>query len=181
MGESLPAFLKRSAQRNLDYLVREAAAVDAADALRGRREDWPDQRWGIGQNGSIAGIVYHVCAWKQLSLPLFSSGGTCLRRADFNAAMAPDPEEWPALRQWLGEVGAQWNAALEALPAAEFDAPRDWEGASLTVAEFAAELIKHDTQHAAQIEYLRQLYTADSASRPLVLQSPSAHRSTGCV
>ena len=75
MPESLTAYLKHRAERSLVYLLREAEAVGEVDAFRGRRADWPDQPWGIGQDGSIAGIVYHVAAWKQLALPMFARNG----------------------------------------------------------------------------------------------------------
>ena len=158
--DSLPAFLKSRAERSLRYLLREARAVGPSDALRGRRSDWPVQPWGIGQDGSIAGIVYHVAAWKHLSLSLLSPGGQALPRAAFDASAAPAADDWPALLDWLAAIGAEWNAALSALSEDEFRSPREWEGGKpLSVADFAYEMIQHDVQHAAQIEYLRQLYT----------------------
>jgi len=161
MPESLPIYLKRRADRSLNYLLRQAEAVSAEDALRGRRDDWPDQPWGIGQDGSIAGIVTHVAAWKQLTLPLFQPNGKAGGRADFDTATPPDPNDWPALLDWLRRIGREWNSALEALTDAEFDSLRDWEGTQISIAQFASEMIQHDVQHAAQIEYLRQLYAAD--------------------
>jgi len=160
MPPTLPEFLRKQAERSLAYLQREAAAVSVEDAFRGRRNNWPDQKWGIGQDGSIAGIVYHVAAWKQLTLPVFAPDGTPLSRADFDPSTAPDQNDWPALLAWLSQIGADWNSALAAVPDAELDAIRGWEGASLPLARIVTEMVQHDIQHAAQIEYLRQLYAS---------------------
>jgi hypothetical protein len=157
--QTLPAFLVDRARRSLAYLLREAEAVTTEQALLGRRADWPDHPWGIGQDGSIAGIVYHVAAWKQLTLPILQPGGRSRGRADFDPSTAPRPDDWPALLAWLRSSGVEWAAALEALPDTEFHSTREWEdGAPITLAQFIAEMIDHDVQHAAQIEYLRQLY-----------------------
>ncbi|HLJ55081.1 MAG TPA: DinB family protein [Chthonomonadaceae bacterium] len=158
MTESLPAYLKRRAARSLEYLLREAEAVSAEEARRGRRSDWPAQPWGIGQDGSIAGIVCHVAAWKQITLPLLDGTHPPAAHDDlphFNS------DDWPAVLAWLRSIGETWLSALEALPDTEFDSPRDWEGGQITVARLATELVQHDVQHAAQIEYLRQLYSVE--------------------
>ena len=155
MAEVLTTFLRKRADQSLAYLLREAEAVDSGEAFRDRRDNWPDQRWGIGQDGSIAGILYHTAAWKQLTLPLFALDGQAGSRADFEPSTAPDRDDWPAIVDWLRRVGAEWNAQLAA---ADLDAIREWEGARLTLADYAVEMIQHDVQHAAQIEYLRQLH-----------------------
>ena len=165
MPESLPAFLKRRAERSLAYLLRQALSVSVEEAHWGRRANWPEQPWGIGQDGSIAGIGYHVAAWKQLSLPVFQAGGRMLLRTDFKPADAPDRDDWPAILLWLGSIGAEWNQSLHALPDDEFDAVREWEGAQLTISQIAFELIQHDVQHSAQIDYLIQQFAADCESR----------------
>jgi hypothetical protein len=166
MSESLPAYLKRRAARSLAYLLREAEQVSTADAFRGRRDDWPPQPWGIGQDGSIAGIACHVAAWKHLTLPLLTGAGVAAPRASFDLRAHVDPDDWPAILSWLRATGGAWNAAVDSLPEAEFDAIREWEGAQVTVAKIATELIQHDVQHAAQIEYLRQLYSLLRAEPP---------------
>ena len=140
-------------------MLRQAEAVSAEEALLGRLDDWPDHVWGIGQDGSIAGIAYHVAAWKQLTLPLFEPSGKALGRADFNPKSAPDPDDWPSLVDWLRRVGDEWNRTLESVDESEFDSQRDWEGARLSFTQFVAEMIQHDVQHAAQIEYLRQRHS----------------------
>ena len=70
---------------------------------------------------------------------------------------------WADYLAWFQQVGAAWNAALSALSEADFDAVRQWDGTTLTLAKLIVEIYEHDIQHAAQLEYLRQLYQAESA------------------
>jgi len=158
MDEALATFLKTRAERSYRNLLAQIEGISAAEALAGRRPDWPDHRWGIGQNGSIAGIVYHVAAWKQLGLPVFQPGGCPLSRAAFDSDTAPAPDDWQGIQSWLKQVGAAWNAALAALSTEAFDTLIPWEGTHHTIpmAKFIAEMYEHDIQHASQIEYLRQ-------------------------
>ncbi|MCW3100502.1 MAG: hypothetical protein JWL77_6120 [Chthonomonadaceae bacterium] len=149
--------MKKRADHGYRYLLTQIDGLSAEEALAGSRPDWPDHRWGIGQNGSIAGIVYHVAAWKQMTLPLFQPGGRPLSREDFDADSAPALDDWAGIQAWLKQAGMAWSAELAALPTEAFDTVLTWEGITLTVAKFVAEMYEHDIQHAAQIEYLRQL------------------------
>ncbi len=157
MEETVPSYIKAQAEGSFAYLIREAEAVSDVEASHGRRADWPGHKWGIGQDGSIAGIVFHVAAWKQKTLPILAPNFAPSHGAeDFTARF----DDWPSILAWLRSVGADWNLALRALPDAEFDAVRIWEdGESITVCRLAEEIIQHDVQHAAQIEYIRQLST----------------------
>jgi hypothetical protein len=154
--ELLSTFLKRRAERSYTHLLAQIDGLSAEKALAGRRPDWPDHRWGIGQNGSIAGIVYHVAAWKQMALPVFQPGGRPLSRAEFDAEAAPALDDWAGIQAWLKQVGMAWRAELAALADAAFDAEIVWEGVAFPMAKFIAEMYEHDLQHASQIEYLRQ-------------------------
>ena len=156
MPQSAPEFLRGRAIRSFRYLLREAEAVTAKEAARFARPDWPPHRFGVGQDGSIAGIVYHVAAWKQVTLPLLAQNGPILPIEDFDRKSAPAPDDWPALLAWLKTVGAAWNETALSLPDAAFDGLRNWGSETITLAEYIAEMVEHDTQHAAQIEYLRQ-------------------------
>ena len=162
MPQSLPDFLKKRAARSLRYIIEQTRDLTPAQARRYADGDWPDQPWGIGQNGSIAGIVYHVAAWKQLTLPLFEMDGTAGGREDFDPSAAPDPDDWPGIVAWLEHIGAQWNERLEALPDAAFDEEREWAGVTISLTKYVAEMLEHDIQHASQIEYLRQRMRASS-------------------
>ena len=156
MPELLTDYLRRRAARSFRYLREQTRDVTSKQALSYADANWPDQKWGIGQNGSIAGIVYHVAAWKHLTLPLFQPDGKAGGRKDFDAAAAPAPEDWPALVAWMEQTGSLWLERLNQLPDEEFDAKRQWEGITIPLAEYVSEMLEHDIQHAAQIEYLRQ-------------------------
>ncbi len=160
MQETLATFLKYRAERSYAYLLQQIESLTEAEALAGSRPDWLDHRWGIGQNGSIAGIVYHVAAWKQMTLPLFSPEGKPMSREEFEPDLAPALDDWQGIQAWLKQVGMAWNVSLAELPAEEFDATRTWDTTTLTVAKFVVEIYEHDIQHAAQIEYLRQQWKA---------------------
>jgi len=159
MDEALATFLKTRAERSYRNLLAQIEGLSAEEALAGSRPDWPDHPWGIGQNGSIAGIVYHVAAWKQLGLPVFQPEGRPLLRADFDHDTAPALDDWPGIQSWLKQVGTAWNTALAALAPETLDDLVRWEGTTptITMAKFIVEMYEHDIQHAAQIEYLRQL------------------------
>ncbi len=156
MPQSLPDYLRKRATRSFRYLREQIQDVTPEQALAFGAANWPGQPYGIGQNGSIAGIVYHVAAWKQLTLPLFLPDGKAGGIADFDAGAAPDSSDWPGIVAWMERIGADWQAQLQQLPDAEFEAERDWEGATISLTDYVSEMLQHDIQHAAQIEYLRQ-------------------------
>ena len=155
--DTLATFLKTRAEHSYRYLLSEIDGLPATEALAGMKPNWPDQPYGIGQNGSIAGIVYHVAAWKQMTLPLFQPGGRPLSRDEFDTEAAPALDDWQGIQAWLKQVGTAWSAELAALPEEAFDSLVTWYDMTLTMAKFVTEMLEHDIQHAAQIEYLRQL------------------------
>ncbi len=164
MPQSASEFLKGRAVRSFRYLLREAESVSAEEARRYARPDWPPHRFGIGQDGSIAGIVYHVAAWKEVTLPLLAQNGPILPIEEFDRRAAPASDDWMGLLAWLKRVGSAWNETALALPDSAFDDRRNWGSETITLTEYIAEMIEHDTQHAAQIEYLRQQIKADAGS-----------------
>ncbi|HZP80752.1 MAG TPA: DinB family protein, partial [Chthonomonadaceae bacterium] len=96
-----------------------------------------------------------------LTLPLLS-GGKARTQEEFDFASVPAPDDWPGLVAWLQQIGAEWNAALTRLPEAAFDTPTEWEGMTLTLARIITEMVEHDIQHAAQIEFLRWRWHAEA-------------------
>ena len=84
-----------------------------------------------------------------------------MSRADFDPTTAPHPEDWAGICAWLQQIGAEWNATLQNLPDSAFEETRAFEGASFTLASFVVEMVEHDLQHMAQIEYLRQRLKAE--------------------
>ncbi len=164
MPETVAEFIKRRAERSFRELLEQTEGLTPEEALRDRRPNWPGQRWGIGQDGSIAGIVYHVTAWKQMVLPLLQPGGKALTQAEFDTEAAPDRDDWPGMAAWCKQVGTAWNAELAQLPEAAFEERREWEGMTLTLGRILVEMVEHDIQHAAQIEYLRQRHLAEQSN-----------------
>lgn len=156
MLDTLPAHLRRRAARSFRYLTEQAQELTPRQAFFHRHSRWPDQTWGIGQDGSIAGIVYHVAAWKELTLPLFAPDGKARGRSEFVSATAPSPDDWPEIVDWLQRTGVLWLDHLNQLPDDEFESKREWEGMTISLAEYVSEMLEHDIQHAAQVEYLRQ-------------------------
>lgn len=164
MSLLLSDFLRTQAERSLRYLLRETEELTAEDAFRYASPHWPAHKWGIGQNGSVAGLVYHVAAWKVLTLPLFEPGGKFLLPDTLDTLSPPAPDDWRAVRNWLKETGERWNERLAQVTEDEISGVRDWGGQSLTLALYIAEMIEHDVQHAAQIEYLKQRLLSEKES-----------------
>ena len=162
MPPTLTAYLIKRAHRQYRSLAELITNIPAEHALKYATESWPDHPWGVGQNGSISGIVYHVTAWKLLTLPIFSAGGQPLNRKAFDADAAPAVSDWLAVRQWFTEVGNEWDSQLDALTDEDMDGEHEWEGHTLTMHEFITDLMEHDVQHASQIEYLLQRIAWDA-------------------
>lgn len=149
-------FLRHRADHAFKYILREAEAVSEGEAFLYADPQWRTHKYGIGQDGSIAGIVYHVVAWKMISLPLFQPDGELSYVGDFPENEAPERGDWAGILAWLREVGTQWNALLDAVNEADLERLVPWDKHPIPLWEFAIEMIDHDIQHAAQIEYLRQ-------------------------
>lgn len=156
---SLPELLRARAAKSLRYILREADGVMPEYAFCGRAAIWPDQPYGICQDGSIAGIIGHVAAWKQMTLPMFTPAGAPIPRTAFRIADHADMDDWGSILAWLHHVGAEWQAALTNMADTDFGTIRSWEGSEIIVHDFVYEMLMHDAQHAAQIEYLRVLYS----------------------
>jgi predicted O-methyltransferase YrrM len=170
------SLLQKRAKKALRYLLREVHAITEEQAHLYASPHWESHKYGIGQNGSIAGIAYHVAAWKQLSLPLLKGENVDytgdFTAIDFNAQGAPAQDDWQGIVRWLETVGEEWNTALHALTEADLDSLRPWEGDPIPLWEFVAEFIDHDLQHASQIEYLHQRMTAEAQTPEPTLLGP---------
>lgn len=158
MSDRLPQFLRHRSRRSYLHVLLSLNSLSNEEALHGSSTKWPDHAWGIGQNGSIAGIVYHLAAWKELTLGLLLPGGRFIARDEFDPGLYPLVGEWPALVEWYRDSGERWLNALNSLEEREFDADREWEGVVLSVSKLCAEMMEHDVYHLAQIEYLKQLH-----------------------
>ncbi len=161
MPETLPDFLKRHTVRACHAFQKEIESVTSEEAFCDTAANWEPHRWGIGQNGSLAGIVYHVTAWLMLTLPALC-GGDPLQGTNFDPASAPASNDWQGIRSWFNMTALLWTNALTALPDAEFDRSLTWEGHTLTIAEYLVDMYEHFTYHDGQIQYLKQKHLADA-------------------
>ena len=162
MTDTLDLHLKRRAAHALRDFKRSIEGLTEEEARRDGRPSWPGQKWGLGQDGSIAGIVYHVAAWKSLSLPLLK-GEPAPPMEQFDSARVAGHNDWTGIVAWFLEIADEWNAAVASLPEEAFDEQRELEGQTMTLAALVTEIYEHDLQHAAQIDYLRQAHIADDA------------------
>jgi uncharacterized damage-inducible protein DinB len=160
--ETLAAFLTRRAERSFRYLLLQLKEVTPEMALRDAHPDWPDHRWGIGQDGSIAGIVYHLAAWKRMTLPMLHPEGKPLTRDEFDFESAPASDDWAGILAWLKQIGTAWQAELARLPDVALDETREWEGETMPLAKIVVEMMEHDVYHTGQIEYLKQRFLLSS-------------------
>lgn len=156
MSETTPDFLRQRSRRSYLHFLRAIQSISPEEALRDAAPGWPDHPWGVGQDGSIAGIVYHVAAWKELTLDMLQPGGRFLARDAFDPARHPAANDWSALVSWYRQCAEAWQKALDELSDIEFDALREWEGVSLSVSKLCVEMMEHDIYHLGQIEYLKQ-------------------------
>ncbi len=160
--EDLPSFLKRRSERAFSYLCSELESISPESALVHRRPDWPGQPWGVGQDGSIAGIARHVGAWKLSALPLLTPEGEAGSLAETDLKSIPDPASWPDVLTWLRATGAECSARIRGLSNEDMEATRRWEGEEMSVLKIVITLYEHDIQHAAQVEYLSQRLLAEA-------------------
>ena len=162
--ETLTGFLKHRAERSYRSVLQVLEYISPDEARRDHQENWPDHAYGIGQDGSIAGIVYHMAAWKHMTLPLFHPEGKALSRKEFDPANAPAMEDWFNVLAWYKQGGNLWQSEMMHLPESVFAETRRWEGHEITITQFVAEIYEHDVYHLAQIEYLLQKHRAEAHS-----------------
>ena len=161
MPQTLPEFLRQRTVRACRAFQKEIDTVSVEEAFRDASPNWQSHKWGIGQNGSLAGIVYHVTAWLILTLPILE-GGNPLSGTNFEAHFALSQDDWQGIRSWFNVTVALWTQALADLPDADFDRTVDWEGQTITVAVYLVDMYEHFTYHDGQIQYLKQKHLADA-------------------
>ncbi len=150
-------FLKYRHRRASQYFLGEAQKISVVHAFQYAEANWPTHNWGIGQNGSAASIVYHVAAWRQLTLPVLNGAATMKRAEDFMPQDAPSTNDWFQILQWAVDETARWAAALDTLAQSQLERKVDWGAdGSPEVASVIWSIIEHDIQHASQLEYLQQ-------------------------
>jgi uncharacterized damage-inducible protein DinB len=162
----LADYLRHRAVSSHRELIRALEGVTEHEAGAGSDPGWKRHRWGTGLDGSIAGIVHHVAAWKHA----FVEG--LLGRPIPDAEEVPPPSDpsggtsWPLLRLWLDEAGDRLAAALEGLTPAELDREVTVLEWIYPVYRLVSILIEHDHYHAGQINLLRQQQGRSGTDRP---------------
>lgn len=138
------------------YFLRVLEGVTPEMAYLFSSSTWPKHKWHIGQNGSIAGLVYHVIVWKLLTLPVLEGKPANLDVSAFDMQSAPDISDWPYLSSWAVQVSNRWDKRLNELSDDAIETTLcAWDnGEMVPLTRIITDIYEHDIQHAAQIEYL---------------------------
>ena len=132
-------------------LMRALDGVSEADAFRGASENWRRYRYGTGLDGSIAGIVWHVAAWRHVAADGVEGG--VFPDAE---AVLPHDSGWTGRLAWLESGHARMVRALEELPPERLDEMVQWDEFRMPLHEVFSHMIEHDHYHAGHINLLLQ-------------------------
>ena len=149
---SLRDYLRQQLRSSYRDLAKAIGGLSEAQAREGARAGWRRYRWGVGLDGSIAGIVWHAAAWKQIFVQGLETG---IFPAEGD--VVPPAADWAGLQVWLADGQARLEAAFDRLSDDDLAAAREWEGETAPVLQLLTYLIEHDIYHAGQVELLRQL------------------------
>jgi uncharacterized damage-inducible protein DinB len=151
MRDTLRGHLEHRLGAGFRRMMEAIEGLDEAEATAGARADWRRYRWGVGLDGSVAGIVRHVAAWKQIC-------ATGLETGDYpdEEAVAPPAPGWTALREWLVDGQRRLEALLARLADADLGQTMPFAGESASIGMIFTHLLEHDFYHAGQINLLRQ-------------------------
>ena len=142
--------LSRRLSHGHRQLVRSLAGVSEQDAGRGASPQWRRYRFGAGLDGSIAGIVRHVAAWKHVIAEGLETG------VFPEVETVSPPCDWSALPGWFEEGELRLERLLGNLPPHDLEREVTLEGQTLTLAALFSVVIEHDHYHAGQVNLLRQ-------------------------
>jgi hypothetical protein len=120
------------------------------------RADWPEtESYSLGP-ASIAWLTWHIGFWWSMALD-HSFGDRTLRREDVHW-----PGDADATRAWLGNLRAEWVAALASLPDEQWASPERtrWPFAERPFSQLVAWLNLELMKNAAEIGYCRFLFAA---------------------
>jgi uncharacterized damage-inducible protein DinB len=148
---SLHEYLKSRLLDAYRELSRSLAGLSEADARAGASVEWRRYRYGIGLDGSIAGMVWHVAAWKHV-LADGIEGGVF---PDVEAVL-PHDFGWSGLLHWLESGHARLARALEELKAEDLERLLTLEGRPTPLLSLFSIAMDHDRYHAGQVNLLRQ-------------------------
>lgn len=144
-------YLTGTLQIAFDELARSLEGVTARDSRWGARADWRRYPYGVGLDGSVAGIVHHVAAWKNVAADGLENGSF-----PSEESVRPPGPGWEGLLSWLHEGQARLVRILGGLTDADLEREMEFFGEAMPVHQILTLFIQHDSYHAGQINLLRQ-------------------------
>jgi hypothetical protein len=144
--------LRERLSASFHQVERALAGIDEEAAYAGADPGWRRYRFGVGLDGSIAGIVRHLAAWKAIAAEGLETG-----RFPREDVVGPAGPGWAGLLAWLREGQARLAAALEARDEAALAEQVTFEGERMSVRLLFTHMVEHDQYHAGQVNLLRQL------------------------
>ncbi len=164
MLESLADYRKQRAMHAMKEFLKQMTRTTFRQANLFAQQNWPAHGWGIGQNGSIAGIVVHVTAWKEFTLPVLQGNTQMPPTHSIMQWPTPNTANWKQTRQWAAKTADEWQQAVEQLQDSDWQREVLWENDyKITLGNLVDEILEHDIQHAAQIEYLLQRIATENS------------------
>lgn len=118
--------------------------------------NWPKHDDWSGEDGSISGIVFHIAAWKEAYADGLETGTWGDEKS-----VKPQTDSWAGRLNWLEAQNDRLLNALRHLEQAEATSVLVSDRPYTLQAIFHDSMGHHDVYHAAQINYLRQRFTAE--------------------
>ncbi|HEY3283221.1 MAG TPA: DinB family protein [Armatimonadota bacterium] len=149
-----PEMKEYLAKRSASAFKRLWAATEGVTEEQARvtlRPNWVRQLWGVGLDGSLAGVLLHVAAWKAVVLE-----GVLTGRFPSEEAVKPTEPGWEGLRQWLRCSHEQLLQWMDARTPEQLDQPITWTDFQGPAATLFTHLLEHDRYHTGQLQLLRQ-------------------------
>jgi uncharacterized damage-inducible protein DinB len=155
-------YLTKATETRSDELLGAIQGLSDQQAFFNRQPDWPTHQYHVGQDGSVAGIVHHVAAWKSVFVELLR--GRNLEPTD----LSPPSPDFKGLVAWLRQANEDWLKECAALSDEAFERPIDVPGVSagLTPLKMMATMLEHDIEHLGQINYLVELQKCAAFTAP---------------
>ncbi|HEY3267748.1 MAG TPA: hypothetical protein VGM37_12530 [Armatimonadota bacterium] len=150
------AGIKERCEASFAEFLEAIDGVTEAEAGAFRIPNWPTHEWHAGEDGSIAGLAWHVAVWKGVYLSALRTGSFGDR-----SRMRPDEDTWAGRTDWLRRTHASLMEYLARLEASGVETLTVDNRERRLSAIFADDFTEHDRYHAAQVWYLRQRYRAE--------------------
>lgn len=151
MTEEMLEHLRKRTDSAYRRLWSATDGLTEAQAAWGAREVWHRQPWGVGLDGSIAGIVRHLAAWKEVAYQGLRSGVF-----PSEEGLGAQHATWEGLREWLRDRHLALASLLAGYTPSDVDRPVHWGDFQGNVGGIFTHLLEHDRYHTGQIQLLRQ-------------------------